>query len=199
MQCPLTTMTKFIDVVISLKDYNVEEIEEVGNNLNQWCAISCDMFAFILHDKDVVTNENGEVKTKTPHYHLVAQLKSNKKRLTTTINDIAEIVGVCPCAVSIEKLVSMSGGIQYLTHKNDSTKYQYDVNEIVTNLGYNELMLYYEDDKPSFSIDTIVNSINKNKGRRLAVMREIGLSYYHTYNREINDLIREYEINGGLY
>lgn len=194
MKCPLSTMTKFIDVVISLKDYDSEEIKAVGDNLNQWCAITCDMFAFILHDKDVT--EDGVIKT--PHYHLVAQLRSNKKRLTTTINDIAEIVGVCPCAITIEKLVSMSGGIQYLTHKNDSNKYQYDINEIVTNLGRSELELYYNDDKPSFSIDTIVNAINQNKGRRLAIMRQIGLSYYHTYNKEINDLIREYEINGGL-
>lgn len=194
MKCPLSTMTKFIDVVISLKDYDAEEIQAVGDNLNQWCAISCDMFAFILHDKDV--NDDGVVKT--PHYHLVAQLRSNKKRLTTTINDIAEIVGVCPCAITIEKLVSMSGGIQYLTHKNDINKYQYDINDIVTNLGRSELELYYNDDKPSFSIDTIVNAINHHNGRRLAIMREIGLSYYHTYNKEINDLIREYEINGGL-
>ena len=192
MICPLSTMTKFINVVISLKDYDINEIETVEDNLNTWCAINCDVFAFILHDKDI--DNDGVLKTK--HIHCVATLKSSKKRLSTTIKDIAEIIGVCEKAISIEKLVSLSGGIQYLTHKNNSEKYQYSVNDITTNLSNTELMLYYEDDKPSFSIDTIVNAIIKHKGCRLAIMREIGLSYYHAYGREINELIKEYELNG---
>lgn len=194
MKCSLETKTKFINVVISLKDYTEEEIENVEEQLSNWCAIFCDLFAFILHDKDL----DSEGVLKTPHFHLVATLKTNRKRLSTTLNDISEIIGVNSLAISIDKLVSISGGIQYLTHKNNNDKHQYNIGDICTNLSTEELLLYYEDDKPTFSIDTIVNAINVCNGSRLAIMRTIGLSYYHTYNREINDLIREYERYGHL-
>lgn len=187
MKTSLLTMTKFINVIISLKDKSDKYIHTILEKLEQFCLSSCEIYAFILHDKDVL--DSGELKHK--HIHLVGTLRSSKIRLSTTLNNISEICGLNTDAISIEKLADINGGIQYLIHKNQPSKYQYDVSFIKSNLSSSELQCYL-DSGQGFSLSTIEESIIKNKGNRRLIMRDIGLVYYHNYRREIIDLIDSY-------
>lgn len=85
-------------------------------------------FASIIHDKDIL--ENGEPKTKHMHIVYTTPLKN------TILGELKEISSI----LNIDKrLLSLEGSnneflmVQYLTHKNQPNKTQYDYSEIITN------------------------------------------------------------------
>lgn len=85
--------------------------------------------AFIKHDKDV--DENGEIKTT--HYHAV--LMYTNARLFSTIKNTYQ-------GAHIEQTANLAASIQYLTHKNNPEKHQYDYKNIQTNDGTELEKLY---------------------------------------------------------
>lgn len=85
-------------------------------------------FAFIVHDKD--TLEDGS--PKPPHTHVLLVLKSAR--------DINCIKGYLEFYVDdklqnvfAENMSDKKRAYEYLTHKNDTNKYQYSDSDIVTN------------------------------------------------------------------
>ena len=83
-------------------------------------------YALILHDKDV-NNETGEVKKA--HYHVVLEYEG--KRLVSAVqNDLKqkglETRFVQPC--------NERAMLRYLVHKDDPEKYQYQPEEVKTNM-----------------------------------------------------------------
>lgn len=89
--------------------YNTIDIIEKAKQLS-----SC---AFIYHDKDV---------DKKPHYHLLCffptqhSLSAYAKKFEIEENNI-------------QIIKNKVGAIQYLIHKNNKDKYQYDINDICSN------------------------------------------------------------------
>lgn len=179
----LTTRTAKINVVLSLKGY---DIKKTLDRLKEFCVAYMQVYAFILHDRDIL--ENGE--SKTPHIHLIGLMNNNRQRLGTILTEICESCELEPFAITIDKMSDIVGSIQYLIHKNNAEKYQYDVGEIITNLSESELMTYLNSDSKSISIEYLVSVIEKNRSR-IDIMREIGLTYYHLYRNTINDIYRE--------
>lgn len=183
----LETRTAKVNAIISLKDKDINAIRSaIMVDLKSWCENNCDIFAFILHDKDVL--ENGEIKT--PHIHLVFIYKTNRKRLNTILTDLAQYIGVNTLAISIDKMSDLVGSLQYLIHKNNSDKHQYDINDITTNISSGEMTTYMASDSKSMSIEYLIGVISKNRSK-IDIMREIGLTYYHMYRNVINDIYNE--------
>lgn len=180
----LTTQTAKINVVISLK--GVENFDKYLKRLKIYCEDQMQLYAYILHNKDVL--DNGEIKT--PHIHLVGLLKNNRQRLSTTLGNISVALELSVLAISIDKMSDIVGSLQYLIHKNNTEKHQYDVKEIHTNISSGELATYMASDSRSMSIEYLVDVISKNRSK-IEIMRTIGLSYYHLYRNTINDIYKE--------
>lgn len=180
----LTTRTAKINVVLSLKGY---DIEKVISKLKELCATYMQVYAFILHDKDIL--ESGE--QKVPHIHLLGLWNTNRQRLGTILTHICESCELEPFAVSIDKMNDIVGSIQYLIHKNNADKYQYNISDIVTNLTEGELQTYMNSDSKCVSIEYLIEVVARNRSK-VEIMREIGLTYYHLYRNTINDIYKEY-------
>nr|WP_015237552.1 replication protein [Mycoplasma yeatsii]AFY63024.1 plasmid replication initiation protein [Mycoplasma yeatsii] len=78
-------------------------------------------FAGILHDKDVT--EKG--KPKKPHWHLVTAFPN-----TTTFNNVVSTITSKLNAPIPQGIADINGMYDYLTHKNNPEKYQYDSREL---------------------------------------------------------------------
>ena len=79
-------------------------------------------FAYCLHDQDV--NDDGELKKA--HIHWVGTGDARK------VKTVSNLLGVAEHDIEICK--SFQSQIQYLIHKNDPDKFQYDVDSISTNI-----------------------------------------------------------------
>lgn len=86
----------------------------------------------INHDKD--TNENGEVIEN--HTHVLIEYSTPRK-----ISTIANLFGVEPNFVVIVK--NKKAMLRYLTHLDDTSKYQYEPEQVYTNneVGYTNAVL----------------------------------------------------------
>lgn len=135
----LSTKTKKINVVISLKE--AEQPSAFLSRLQAHMQVEAEQYAMILHDRDM--KDDGTFKT--PHIHLVADMKS-AKRLSTFLGEIATLLDLNPLAVSIEKYVSFEAALQYLIHKNDTDKYQYSEERIIHNIEKDNFRLYMDCD-----------------------------------------------------
>lgn len=136
----LETQTKEFSIVINCpKAIKVNDFKNVTIPLGFSILNAQGMtYAYAFHDKD--TNDDGELKTF--HLHLV--LSSPKRmRLGTCLSKIVGCFGLPPDCVSVDTIVDFASAIQYLTHKNDSSKYQYDYDCIVTNMDQSLLWEYY--------------------------------------------------------
>lgn len=183
----LTTQTGKINAVISLKDINIDTINnDILKSLKVWCENNCQLFAFILHDKDIL--EDGEKKTN--HIHLVALMKTNRKRLSTILSDLASFLGLNTFAISIDKMSDIVGSLQYLIHKNNSDKHKYELAAITTNISDGEMATYMTSDSKSMSIEYLIGVVESNRSK-IEIMRIVGLTYYHLYRHVINDIYNE--------
>ena len=89
--------------------------------------IDCN-YAYISHDKDV--KEDGE--PKTPHFHLYIYYQNAK-----TLNSMCTKFN----GAHIEKPNNREYCIQYLIHRNNTEKYQYDSKEVISNIsGINDIL-----------------------------------------------------------
>lgn len=183
MGVALSTRTAYLNIIISLKDYSLERINNLKIKLNEYCCERFKLYAFILHDKDVL--EDGS--TKTPHIHLVGVYNTNRQRLSTILNDLSVHVGVNDLAISIDKMNDINGSIQYLLHRNNPQKYQYDVSQITTSLELDELNLYLQRESNSISTSGLLDII-RNAKSKIDVYESIGLENYRQYRQVINDL-----------
>lgn len=183
----LETQTAKINCVITLKDISYDVIKNsIMASLQNWCESNCKMYAYILHDKDILDNGSP----KTPHIHLVALLNSSRCRLSTTMNNLSAATGVNEMAISIEKANDFNGSIQYLIHKNNSDKYQYNVLDIMSNLPKGELDVYLYTEGGGVSIETLVAIVKQNRSV-IDIIRAIGLQNYRLYRNVIWDIYTE--------
>lgn len=81
-----------------------------------------------LHDKD--TKPDGSVKK--PHYHVVINYPSSNTTLKAVKERIADVLN----APSPFVAHNPKGAYEYLWHKNDSDKYQYDKDGVIEINGY---------------------------------------------------------------
>lgn len=94
---------------------HVKAMQIINNNFR---------FKAILHDRDIT--EEGELKKA--HYHYVIKLDS-----TQTNEWLANNLGIKPNYV--QKIISLKGALDYLTHKYTSSKFQYEDSELFGDLS----------------------------------------------------------------
>ena len=102
-----------------------EELELLQNTL------LTDIFSFvatIIHDKDIT--DNGEPKTIHMHAYIETNEKHTKKQF---LNMLSELLQIDKQKISVDGTKSNVLMLQYLTHKNQPNKAQYEVDRIITN------------------------------------------------------------------
>lgn len=120
----LKSKSQYFCIVVNEKTPN--ELEVLQERLYD-CAIY-NFYASIIHDKDTLSN--GNLKTK--HLHLFCE-KPSKIALETALNEFCNYFDLNKEQVSIEGTNNNFLYVQYLTHKNDQSKHQYDLKDIKTN------------------------------------------------------------------
>ena len=90
-----------------------------------------DIFSFaatIIHDKDLT--DNGEPKTIHAHAYIETNEKHTKKQFLDMLTDLLKIDRQ---RISVDGTKSNVLMLQYLTHKKQPNKAQYEVDRIITN------------------------------------------------------------------
>lgn len=130
----------------------------------------CEKYAYIFHDKD---NE------EQPHYHLVISYK-NQKSFETVRKEFE--------GSHIEKCESWTSCLRYLTHKDNTEKYQYEDSDIVSNF-----VLENEDiDNPYISVDAreFISFVKSGKIKSLTDCLYIyGMHNTNQYKTLMKDMI----------
>lgn len=144
-------------------------------------------YYYIIHDSDI--SENGE-KIR-PHIHLVVTgLK--RWRVKQLLNDLAEVLDTNVENIQIEEVKNITASIQYLIHKNDTNKYQYDMKKIFTNDKDNLAPILNETIVTlTITTDRLIQLILVEGMEKLELIKTIGIGSYSHYKSAINDL---YEI-----
>lgn len=169
-----TLMSYIKDRFNSMPDKTYENVEEPDGNDNGRDYQYIKHFRIgaiygIIHDKDSreVWDEKAGRKVleyKPPHLHAVIRFTAPKKKMKglslPTLTDVATEIGIEP--QYLEKLKSgrygLPNSLSYLIHAKDISKYQYDVNEVVTIRGnqyegedaYDSYRTIYENNKKSW-------------------------------------------------
>lgn len=151
------------EVVTYLEHF--KSADEIVKLLDQFKQIK--RYALILHDKDL--NEVGEIKK--PHYHVLLDFSPQTAPTEWTANLLKVQVN------NVNRVRNWSKAYDYLTHKNDPNKYQYDplliksnyehveapqranLNDLITSIANGELRPY----QFSNEIDPLTYVNNKNK------------------------------------
>lgn len=182
----LNTQTGKILLVINFAQKVIDKV--LIGNLKEWLDKNTKQYAFILHDKDIL--EDGT--PKTPHLHVVCNMNSAKQRIATILNDLTKSLDISPLLVTIDKYSSFNASIQYLIHKNNEEKYQYEINDIITNIPPQELELFmkYETQSEELTAERLIDVVKKAK-KRTDIMREVGLYNYRINRPVIMDIAQE--------
>lgn len=152
--------------------------------LAEWADKSAYSYFGIVHDSDV--DEDG-VK-KRVHSHLVL-LTPHRVRIGTMVNRIADLLHVPQEAISDIPFESTPGAVQYLIHKNNPDKFQYDYTEVKTNHQVDLMSLLAQDLRSEITTEYLLDLIDGGMSRR-DIARYIGLGNYLAYRNAINDFMR---------
>lgn len=179
---PMTALLSKAACVIDFKDWKVESVGALFPSLKAYLDTYGNLYGYALHDRD--TLEDGTLKTL--HLHLIFTLKK-RTRKSTIINALAKTTGVNPLAVSVQKATSFEGCMQYLIHLNDSDKFQYSREDLVTNLEPEELEMVLTSNTTGLDYST-VRSICLTANSLLDVIEQVGISTYQHYRSSIIDI-----------
>lgn len=156
----------------------------IWKHLAEWADKSAYSYFGIIHDSDV--DEDG-VK-KRVHSHLVL-LTPHRVRIGTMVNRIADLLHIPQEAVSDIAFESTAGAVQYLIHKNNPDKFQYDYTEVKTNHQVDLVALLAQDLRSEITTEYLLDLIDGGMSRR-DIARYIGLGNYLAYRNAINDFMR---------
>lgn len=151
-------------------------------DLNQWLIENTDIYAYILHDLDIL--ETGEAKRA--HIHVYFEGKTCR-RLLANLNDLAKCLHYNNDQISIEKATSIEGCIQYMIHKNTPEKHQYDRKEIVTNLTDDQIDGIMSRQTTQVSLSAFMSAIIASNNKYQLIER-VGLDVYKEYRLVLLDL-----------
>lgn len=135
---------------------------------------SCKWY-YVLHDKDI--DQNGCI-TKA-HYHLLVKL-DNAISIENILKSLINERGT-PKAIQNDFSIvkSFKGCVRYLIHYDNKEKYQYNLNDIISN--DRNISYYFNDNTIVENFQLIVDIIKNNN---IHCMRE--LIYYCVENNNIN-------------
>ena len=193
----LDSMTKTCRCIIEVPFYKADKTKYKDFDLDLITdELKSQLFtyALIVHDKD--TDKDGVLKKK--HIHLVFECPK-RHRLSYYLNRLTEIFNVDKDLISVQVSNSFSGDIQYLIHKNNSDKFQYNVNEIVTNLSKASLDDHLVVDIHKEVTASYVFDIVKSCRKKTDIILKLGIGTYNLYYKIIDDFVKDgwlgYNIN----
>lgn len=144
------------------------------------------LFAYIIHDRD--NDDKGVIKRR--HLHLVLECPT-RRRVSYYIKHLSLMFGVQRTQVQVEVSNNFDWDVQYLIHKNNPDKYQYDVSEITTNMSVSELeerlltVVHKE-----VTAKTIFEIIKSCKTKSMVIFR-LGLGNANIYKSIIDTFVRD--------
>lgn len=134
----------------------------------EWKSVT--RWAYILHDKDVWTEEDEKEareraeaqgveclvkagETKAPHYHIVITTKSTARSI-----DVAKRFGVPEMCVTLKKgRGAFETACEYLTHEHPNQqakdKYLYDDEEVKSNFDFREFISAFQEKRANKMLD----------------------------------------------
>lgn len=178
---------QFVVVINKPNRLSIDEYNKCLISLNENLERNAYLYACLNHDLDT----DSEGKTKTFHTHYV--IWGNKRcRLRTMLWRIGDYLGFLPSEIlniSIDRCNDIAYSIQYLTHKNDINKYQYNYMFIITNISENDLLRYYNKSTyDEITTDRLFKLIVDEKKTDLELMYILGLSRYSYYFKCIQQI-----------
>ena len=130
-------------------------------------------YAYIKHDKD---NE------EQPHFHLCLEYKN--ARTFTQVKAMFE-------GSHVEEMEYKNMSYQYLIHKNDPQKYQYEIDNVIT-LEKDYLMLMLNNNEyDKLDTTTLIEAINSGIHTYTELILKFGLNQVNMYHNLINKLFNE--------
>ena len=121
------------------ESYNASEVlAKVTQYFSHWC--------YILHDKDI----DNDGTLKKAHYHVYGKLDTPR-----IPNSVANALGVG--VASLRVVSSWRGAVRYLVHLDNPDKFQYSVDDIVSNFDPVKL-LTVDDDVQAVRIFSFIKS-----------------------------------------
>lgn len=190
MKAPLSAKRKNVSVILGSKKMPLPPRgkEFYYERLKAYCDTHCVNYAFIMHDKDI--NDDGTVKFL--HIHMaLTMVKVNKdyKKLNTILNELAKECEIDGQSIQIDEMTSENGSIQYLIHKRDPQKAQYEEADVCTNYTAEELHTIMEADIDTICVSYLLQVVDECRCNRIEIMQKIGLRYYKEYRNVILDII----------
>jgi hypothetical protein len=115
--------------VIKRRNYTFALVTENTPNINEIIELVTQYpkYAYILHDKDVKDDGTGELKPA--HYHFYIEFPSPRslRAVSKELNIIESM---------LRQVYDKRGILNYLTHKKQPEKFQYNDSEIMTNMDF---------------------------------------------------------------
>lgn len=154
--------------------------------IKQYCETYFKFYAFIEHDKDV--DENGQLDGV--HYHIVGDFKQSRVAFSTRLNEISQYFHFEDSnGVEIDNYTSFEGCLQYLTHKNQKHKYQYDKSAIITNIPSVDFEVFYNavvsSDLVTFDL---LYTICLRSSNIVEVIKDMGITNYRVWRNVVWDI-----------
>ena len=140
-------------------------------------------FAFIKHDQE----------DKLPHVHLVLTF-SKRKRGQRVLNMLWEKLLLAYFdSLSVEVAEDLGACVQYLIHKNDPDKFQYDPALIVTNFS-KEVLSSLLESAASLDAYALRDICIAKEGDLIEIAQEIGLQAFSRHRYLIEFIISKYHL-----
>lgn len=160
------------DIVISNNDLKIN-----NDILNLFLSKYGCLYAFINHISDNDFN----------HYHVVL-IFEKRKRFKQILNGLADGLNVDVNSISICDVMDLTKCIQYLIHKNNPDKFQYNRNSIISNLPIDYLNELLDSD----FIPTLIKDLHLieyvKTMNNLQLMVLLGVEYYTRHRLTIKDI-----------
>lgn len=167
------------DYLGRLDKFFLEYKDKNGKGFETW--------SFILHDLDL--KDDGELKT--PHIHIVCRFGGRLgKRTLTWVTVFADALGLNTLAVSVRAFSSLAGSVQYLIHKNDPDKHQYDARSIHSSYPWEELKLLLDSEIIDYSMKYFFD-VARHCNSKMEFMMKLGTPVYQRYRNIACDVWSE--------
>lgn len=190
MALNLNTQTRYVWAILGRKNSPLtkdfkEYYDAIAKFLNSG---NVETYAYIGHDKDI--DEDGHPKFR--HIHLLIVFKEGlKPRLSTTLNRLSQVTGVDTLDIDLQVADNVEGCIRYCVHRGWNDKYQYNVNDMQTNLDASELDAILTTEKECVTASYLITCCKVNGFSSVAIMRTLGLKAYMKYRNAIRDICEE--------
>lgn len=139
----------------------------------------------IVHDSDINITTGETIR---PHLHIVTR-SLKRYRVKQMLNMISEILVTNVENVQIMECDNITACIQYLIHKNNLEKYQYDAKDIITNDNDNLIPILNETIKiEAVTTDRLIEMVSRGD-TLLEIIQAIGIGSYTHYRQTIRDLL----------